>query len=94
MIALGSNHAGYPLKQAVKVHLHDSGVAYRDFGALSADSCDYPDMAVAPCKAVISGQCEKAILFCGTGIGISMAANKLPGIRAAYCSDYLSDKFT
>lgn len=94
MIALGSDHAGYALKEAVKRYLDETGVAYRDFGALSPESCDYPDMAAAPCDAVVSGECERALLFCGTGIGISMAAGKIKGIRAAVCSDYFSAKYT
>lgn len=94
MIALGSDHGGYALKEAVKLHLKERGIPYRDFGCDSEDSCDYPDMAVPPCKAVTSGECEKALLFCGTGIGISMSANKIPGIRAACCSDAFSAKYT
>lgn len=94
MLALGSDHGGYALKEAVKKHLDAEKIEYRDFGAHCAESCDYPDMALAPCKAVVSGQCEKALLFCGTGIGISIAANKVRGIRAAVCSDYFSAKYT
>lgn len=94
MIALGSDHAGYSLKEVVKAHLDDRGIAYKDFGAHTPDSCDYPDMAVAPCRAVVAGECEKALLFCGTGIGISMAAGKVKGIRAAACSDCFSAKYT
>lgn len=94
MIALGSDHAGFSLKEVVKAHLDERGIAYKDFGALTADSCDYPDMAVSPCRAVVAGECERALLFCGTGIGISMSANKVNGIRAAACSDYFSAKFT
>lgn len=94
MIALGADHGGYALKEAVKAHLDAKGVPYRDFGAHSADSCDYPDMAIAPCEAVLAGECERALLFCGTGIGISMAANKIRGIRAAACSDSFSAKYT
>lgn len=94
MIALGSDHGGYALKEAVKLHLEERGIPYRDFGCDSEDSCDYPDMAVPPCKAVVSGECEKALLFCGTGVGISMSANKIPGIRAACCSDAFSAKYT
>lgn len=94
MIALGADHGGYALKEAIKLQLDKAGIAYRDFGANTPDSCDYPDMAVLPCNAVVSGECEKALLFCGTGIGISMAANKIKGIRAACCSDYFSAKFT
>lgn len=94
MLAIGCDHGGYALKEAVCAHLDAKGIAYRDFGTYSAESCDYPDMALPPCRAVISGECEAALLFCGTGIGISMAANKVRGIRAAACSDYFSAKYT
>ncbi len=94
MIALGSDHGGFELKQAIMKHLDEKGVEYKDFGTYSTDSCDYPDYAKAACQAVTKGECEKAILICGTGIGISMAANKVKGIRAACCSDYFSAKYT
>lgn len=94
MIALGSDHGGYELKQAIMKHLDEKGVEYKDYGTYSTDSCDYPDYAKAACEAVTGGECEKAILICGTGIGISMAANKVKGIRAACCSDYFSAKYT
>lgn len=94
MIALGSDHGGFELKEAVKEHLDQRGIAYRDFGVLKGEACDYPDQAVPPCNAVLDGSCEKALLFCGTGIGISMAANKLRGIRAAVCSDVFSARYT
>ena len=94
MIALASDHGGYALKEEVKKWLDAQQIAYQDFGTHSADSCDYPKMALPACQAVVSGACEKALLFCGTGIGISMAANKVKGIRAACCSDYFSAKYT
>lgn len=94
MIALGCDSAGYTLKEQVKNYLETQGIEYRDFGAYSGESCDYPLMAVAPCRAVVSGECEQALLFCGTGIGISMTANKIHGIRAAVCTDYFSAKYT
>lgn len=94
MIALGSDHGGFALKQAVKEYLDSKNIAYRDYGCYSEDSVDYPDMAKPACEAVVNGECEKALLFCGTGIGISMAANKIKGIRAACCSDYFSAKYT
>ena len=74
-IALAADHGGFELKEAVKVHLKELGLEYIDFGTHSTDSVDYPDMAVPACDAVVNGQCEKALLFCGTGVGISMAAN-------------------
>ncbi|MCI8650340.1 MAG: ribose 5-phosphate isomerase B [Anaerotruncus sp.] len=94
MIALAADHGGYALKEEVKQWLDSQKIAYKDFGTHSTDSVDYADMAVLACDAVVSGECEKALLFCGTGIGISMAANKVRGIRAACCSDYFSAKYT
>jgi ribose 5-phosphate isomerase B len=94
MIAVGSDHGGLELKNAVVKHLGETGVPFRDFGTYTPGSCDYPLMAKAPCEAVLSGECEKALLFCGTGIGISMAANKHRGIRAAVCSDTYSARYT
>lgn len=94
MIALASDHGGYALKEAVKQHLDERKIPYKDYGCFSEASVDYPDMAKLACDAVVSGECEKALLFCGTGIGISMAANKVKGIRAACCSDYFSAKYT
>ena len=94
MLALASDHGGFELKNEIKKYLDDKGIAYKDFGCFTAESCDYPDMAKPACDAVVSGECEKALLFCGTGIGISMAANKVKGIRAAACSDYFSAKYT
>ncbi len=94
MLALASDHGGFELKNEIKRYLDEKGIAYQDFGCDTPASCDYPDMAKLACDAVVSGQCEKALLFCGTGIGISMAANKIKGIRAAACSDYFSAKYT
>ena len=94
MIALASDHGGYALKETIKQHLTERNIPYKDFGCFSEASVDYPDMAKLACDAVVSGECEKALLFCGTGIGISMAANKIKGIRAACCSDYFSAKYT
>ena len=94
MIALGADHGGYLLKEEIKKHLEKKGIDYIDFGTYSSDSVDYAKIAYKTCKSVTSGECEKAILCCGTGIGISMAANKVKGIRAAYCSDWFSAKYT
>ena len=94
MIALASDHGGFTLKEQVKIWLDEQKIAYRDFGTLTEASCDYADMAAPACDAVVAGECEQALLFCGTGIGISMAANKIKGIRAACCSDYFSAKYT
>lgn len=94
MLALASDHGGFELKQAVKEYLDKNGFDYEDFGCYSGEACDYPDMAKLACDAVVDGRCDKALLFCGTGIGISMAANKVKGIRAAACSDWFSAKYT
>ena len=93
-IALAADHGGFELKEAVKAHLDELGLEYIDFGTHSTASVDYPDMALPACDAVVSGQCDKALLFCGTGVGISMAANKVKGIRACCCSDTFSAEFT
>lgn len=87
MIALGSDHGGYELKQEIKKYLDETGIQYKDFGCNSTESCDYPEYAKAVAQSVSNGECEKGILICGTGIGISMAANKVKGIRAAVCTD-------
>ncbi len=87
MIALGCDHGGYELMQEVKAHLDKRGLAYRDFGCYSTESVDYPEYGRAAALAVASGECEKGILICGTGIGISITANKIPGIRCALCTD-------
>lgn len=94
MIALGADHGGYHLKEEIKKHLEERNIEYKDFGTYTPESIDYAAIAYKTCKAVTRGECEKAILCCGTGIGISMAANKVKGIRAACCSDYFSAKFT
>ena len=94
MIALGSDHGGYELKQTVKKYLEDHGIAYRDYRCHDKSSCDYPEFARAAAKAVASGECEKGIVICTTGIGISIAANKVKGVRCALCSDSLSAKMT
>ena len=92
-IALAADHGGFELKEAVKAHLDELGLEYIDFGTHSTASVDYPDMALPACDAVVSGQCDKALLFCGTGVGISMAANKVKGIRACCCSDSFSCEY-
>ena len=83
MIALGSDHGGFALKEEIKKHLTERGIPFTDFGTDSEASCDYPVYAALVTKAVTSGEAEKGILCCGTGIGVSIAANKVPGIRAA-----------
>ncbi len=94
MIALGADHGGYELKESIKKHLDEKGIAYRDFGTLTGEAIDYPVIAEQVANAVAAGEYEKAILCCGTGIGISMAANKVKGIRCACCSDYFSAYYT
>lgn len=92
MLAIGSDHGGYELKEQIKEHLKARGVEFRDFGTHTTDSVDYPDYAQKVCEAVVGGECESAVLVCGTGIGISIAANKVKGIRAALCADTFSAK--
>ena len=94
MIALGCDHAGYPLKEAVKTYLDSIGEEYEDFGTDSEASVDYPIYAAKAAHAVADGRCKCGILCCGTGIGISIAANKVKGIRAAVCSDAYSTEMT
>lgn len=94
MIAVGCDHGGFELKLAVLKYLEEKGIEYKDFGTYSADSVDYPVFAEKTANAVISGECELGLLFCGTGIGISMAANKVKGVRAACCSDKFSVEMT
>lgn len=94
MIALGSDHGGYPLKQHIKTYLDAHGYTYRDYGCDSTDSCDYPLYGRAAAEAVASGECDRGILICTTGIGISIAANKVKGIRCALCSEPLSAELT
>lgn len=94
MIAIGSDHGGFELKEAIKKHLEEKGIEYKDFGTYSPESVDYAVIAAKTARSITSGECERGILCCGTGIGISMAANKVKGIRAACCSDYFSAKYT
>lgn len=87
MIAIGADHGGYLLKEFLKDYLTKKGIEYKDFGTDSEDSVDYPDIADPVCGAVLSGECECGVLLCGTGIGISIAANKHKGIRCALVHD-------
>ena len=87
MLAIGSDHGGFALKQAIAKHLESRGLEYRDYGTYSEASCDYPDFGRAVAEAVAAGEAEYGIIICGTGIGISITANKIPGIRAALCTD-------
>ncbi len=94
MIAIGCDHGGFELKQEIIRHLQERGLEFKDFGCYSTASCDYPEYGRAVAKAVAGGECEKGILICGTGIGISITANKVKGIRAALCSDCFSAEAT
>src|SRR5437868_1236956 len=87
MIALGCDHAGVQLKGSIAELLASKGLEYRDYGTYDEASCDYPDYAQKVGRAVVDGEAERGILICGTGVGISIAANKIEGIRAALCSD-------
>ena len=94
MIALGSDHGGFDLKERVKAYLDREGIPYQDYGCHSKESCDYPVFGKAAAEAVASGVCEKGIVICTTGIGISIAANKIRGIRCAHCADPLEAELT
>ena len=94
MIALACDHGAYALKEAVKKHLEEKGLEYKDFGTYSTDSCDYPDYAAPAAKAVASGECDRGIVMCTTGIGVSITANKIKGIRCALLSDVMSARLT
>lgn len=93
MIAIGSDHAGFALKQEIKKHLDQCGYVYKDLGTYSEDSCDYPDYGAAVGRAITTGGYVGGIIICGTGIGISIAANKIKGVRAALCSDCYSAEY-
>ena len=92
MIAIGCDHGGYDLKLSVIRHLEEEKISYKDFGCNSKESCDYPVFGEAVADAVASGECEKGIVICTTGIGISIVANKVKGIRCALCSEPVSAK--
>lgn len=94
MIALGSDHGGYDLKCQIMEYLRENHIEYKDFGCYDKTSCDYPDFGRAAAKAVASGECDRGIVVCTTGIGISMAANKVPGVRCALCTDSYLAKMT
>lgn len=94
MLAIGSDHGGFALKSEIMALLDEKGIEYKDFGTYTEDSCDYPMYGAAVGRAVSSGECERGILICGTGIGISIAANKIKGIRCALCADCFSAEMT
>lgn len=94
MIAVACDHGAYDLKEAIKAHLEKRGLAYRDFGCYDKSSCDYPDFAAPAARAVAAGECERGIVVCTTGIGVSIAANKVRGVRCALLSDVMSARLT
>ena len=93
-IAIGCDHGAFALKNKVIEHLEKQGHEVRDFGTYSTESCDYPDFAAAAARAVASGECQRGIVLCTTGIGVSMVANKVKGVRCALCRDLLSAQLT
>ena len=93
-IAIGCDHGALELKNTVKAHLEKQGHQVQDFGTHTLDSCDYPDFAAAAARAVANGECERGIVLCTTGIGVSIAANKIKGIRCALLSDVMSARLT
>ena len=90
MIGIGNDHGGYELKMHIKKLLESKSIEVKDFGIHNTDSVDYPDIAIPVCESVVNGECECGILVCGTGIGMSIVANKVPGIRCAHCHDTFS----
>lgn len=93
-IALACDHGGINLKNKIKMYLKERGYEYEDFGTDSTESCDYPDFALPASEAVACGRCDRGILICSTGIGVSMVANKVPGVRCAHCHDTYCAEFT
>lgn len=93
-IAIACDHGGLNLKIAVKKYLADNGYEVMDFGTDSTDSCDYPDYALPAAEAVANGECDRGIVICSTGIGVSIVANKVPGVRCAHCHDSYCAEFT
>lgn len=94
MLAIGCDHGGFELKNHIISYLKEQGMEIKDYGTYDENSVDYPDIAKKVCEAITSGECERGILVCGTGIGMSIAANKIKGIRAAMCTDVYSAKMT
>lgn len=94
MLAIGCDHGGFELKNHIMEHLKEKGIDFKDFGTFDESSCDYPDIAVLVSKSITEGECDRGILVCGTGIGMSIAANKIKGIRASHVTDVYSAKMT
>jgi len=93
-IAIGSDHAGFKMKEIVKAYLKRKKIAFKDFGTYSEESVDYPDYAGKVCGSILDGSCERGILICGSGIGMSMAANRFSGIRAALCHELFTARLS
>ena len=93
-IALACDHGGLNLKGKISAHLRERGYEVVDFGTYTADSCDYPDFALPAAEAVATGKCEKGVIVCSTGIGVSIVANKVPGVRCAHCHDSYCAEYT
>jgi ribose 5-phosphate isomerase B len=94
MIAIGSDHAGFKLKEVIKEYLKEKGLEFKDYGTFSKSRVDYPEYGEKVAKVVSKGECKKGLLFCGSGVGISIAANKVKGIRAIVCSEPYSAKLS
>ena len=94
MIAIASDHGGYQLKEIIKMFLEKNNYQFKDFGTCCEESTDYPEYGLAVAEAVIGGECEKGIIICGSGLGISISANKVPGIRAALCNEILTARLS
>lgn len=94
MISIASDHGGFELKEKIKKHLQDRGFEVKDFGCYDLSSCDYPDFARPAAEAVADGTCEKGVVVCTTGIGVSITANKVKGIRCALCGDLVTAELT
>ena len=94
MIAIACDHGAYDMKEALKKHLEARGLEYKDFGTYSKESCDYPDYVGPAAEAVAAGECERGIVLCTTGIGVSITANKVKGIRCALVGDLMSARLT
>lgn len=94
MIAIGSDHGGFELKEIIKKYLDENQIIYHDYGTYSLDSVDFPDYAKKVCQGVLSNKCARGILICGTGIGMSIAANKFKGIRCALCNSIMTARLS
>lgn len=94
MVGIGSDHGGFKLKGEIIKYFIEKGIEYKDYGTYDCNSVDYPDYGLAVAEAVRSGECEKGVIICGTGLGISISANKVPGIRAALCTDNFSARMS